>query len=86
MPRRRHPPLPPPRYAAQCSKGKRTLELRLAQRRGVASDQDELGLAGTEGLQRRLVAQNDFARLHHKRELAVDAVRIGLGPGDRICQ
>lgn len=28
-----------------------TLELALAQRRGIASDDDELSLAGTEGLQ-----------------------------------
>lgn len=35
------------------------LELRLAQRRGVAGNQDQLGLAGAKGLQGRLVAHGD---------------------------
>ena len=41
----------------------RTLELRLPQRRGVASDDDELGLASTESLEGRLVTQSDLAGL-----------------------
>lgn len=41
------------------------LELRLAQRGGVAGNDDELGLASTEGLESRLVAQSDLSRLHH---------------------
>jgi hypothetical protein len=39
------------------------LELTLAERRGVAGDDDELGLAGAEGLQGGLVAQSDLAGL-----------------------
>ena len=39
------------------------LELRLAERRGVASDDDELGLAGAEGLEGGLVAESDLAGL-----------------------
>jgi hypothetical protein len=61
----------------------RTLELRLAQRRGVASNENELGLAAPETLQSGLVAENNLARLHNQRKLAVDAVRIGLGPGEK---
>ena len=45
-----------------CSGG-RTLELRLAQRRSVAGDDDELGLAGAQSLQRGLVAESDLAGL-----------------------
>ena len=41
----------------------RTLELRLPQRRGVAGDDDELGLASTESLEGRLVTQSDLAGL-----------------------
>lgn len=36
------------------------LELALAERRGVASDDDQLGLAGSQALERRLVAQSDW--------------------------
>jgi hypothetical protein len=76
--------MPSSRYArVYCKERKRTLELGLAQRRGVASDQDELGLARTKGLQGRFVAEDDLAGLHHKRQLAVDVVSIGLGPRDR---
>ena len=42
---------------------KRTLKLRLPERGGVASNDDELGLAGAESLQSRLVAKSDLARL-----------------------
>jgi hypothetical protein len=35
------------------------LELRLAERWGVASDDDELGLSGAEGLEGRLVSEGD---------------------------
>lgn len=37
------------------------LELGLAERRSVASNDDELGLAGAEGLEGRLVAEGDCA-------------------------
>lgn len=36
------------------------LELALAERRRVASDNDQLGLAGSETLERRLVAESDW--------------------------
>ena len=39
------------------------LELRLAKRGGVASDDDELGLAGAEGLEGGLVTKSDLAGL-----------------------
>lgn len=39
------------------------LELRLAERRGVASNDDELGLAGAKGLEGGLVTQSDLAGL-----------------------
>lgn len=76
------------------------LELRLAERGSVASNDNELGLAGAEGLEGRLVTKSDYeakllalliilfplswrrqltlARLHNKRQLGVDAVRVLL--------
>ena len=42
---------------------RRTLELRLAQRRRVAGDDDELGLARAQSLQSRLVAERDLSGL-----------------------
>jgi hypothetical protein len=39
------------------------LELRLAERRGVAGNDDELGLAGAEGLEGGLVTKSDLAGL-----------------------
>lgn len=36
------------------------LELRLAERGSVASNDDELGLAGAEGLEGRLVTKSDY--------------------------
>lgn len=41
------------------------LQLGLPQRRGVAGDEDELCLAGAEGLEGRLVSEHDLAGLHH---------------------
>jgi hypothetical protein len=38
------------------------LELRLPQRRSVASNDDELGLAGAQALEGRLVAEGDPTR------------------------
>jgi hypothetical protein len=35
------------------------LELTLAQRRGIASNDDELGLSGAEGLEGRFVSKSD---------------------------
>jgi hypothetical protein len=35
------------------------LELTLAERRGVASNDDELGLSGSEGLEGRFVSKSD---------------------------
>ena len=40
------------------------LELALAERRSVASDDDELGLAGAEGLEGGLVTKSDLAGLY----------------------
>lgn len=42
-----------------------TLEFALAQRGSVASDDDKLGLAGTEHLQGRLVAQGHYRVERH---------------------
>ena len=39
------------------------LKLRLAERRSVASNDDELGLAGAEGLEGGLVTKSDLAGL-----------------------
>jgi hypothetical protein len=39
------------------------LELRLAERRGVAGDEDQLGLAHAELLERGLVSKDDCARV-----------------------
>lgn len=51
-----------------------TLELRLPQRRSVAGNDDELGLASSEALEGRLVAEGDLTGLHHKRQARVDGV------------
>jgi hypothetical protein len=42
------------------------LELRLAERGGVAGDDDELGLAGAEGLEGGLVTKSDLSGLFSK--------------------
>ncbi|KAI9167749.1 60S ribosomal protein L10-A [Paramyrothecium foliicola] len=54
------------------------LELTLAERRSVASNDDELGLAGSQALEGRLVSESDLSGLHNKRQLGVDAVGILL--------
>ena len=54
------------------------LELRLAERRSVAGDDDKLGLAVAEALQGALVSKSDLSGLHHKREARVDGVGIAL--------
>ena len=54
------------------------LELRLAERRGVASDDDELGLAGAQALQGRLVTESDLARLHDQRQARGQGVGVLL--------
>ena len=59
-----------PTVICECSR--LTLELRLAERGGVASDNNELGLAGPERLDGRLVTKGDLAGLHHKRKARVD--------------
>jgi hypothetical protein len=45
------------------SSGYLTLELRLAERRSVASNDDKLGLSGAKGLEGRLVTKSDLAGL-----------------------
>ena len=47
------------------------LELRLAERGSVGGDDDELGLAVTEGLQGRLVSQSDW--MQYVRILSLDS-------------
>ena len=51
------------------------LDLGLAEGRAVIADDDELGLAGTQSLESRLVPQGVLAGLHHERQARVD----GLG-------
>jgi hypothetical protein len=45
------------------------LELRLPQRRGVGSDEDQLSLAGAKGFEGAAIAEDDLAGLDHKGEL-----------------
>lgn len=54
------------------------LELRLAERGSVASDDDELGLAGAQALQGRLVTESDLARLHDQRQARGQRVGVLL--------
>ena len=42
------------------------------------SNDDELGLAGSQSLEGRLVAQHVLARLHNKRKARVDGVGVLL--------
>ena len=51
------------------------LDLRLAEGRAVVADDDELGLAGTQSLESRLVPQGVLAGLHHERQARVDGLR-----------
>ena len=51
-----------------------TLKLRLPQRRSVAGNDDELGLASAEALEGGLVSEGDLTGLHHKRKARVDGV------------
>lgn len=53
---------------------KLTLDLRLAQRRRVGSNQDQLRLPLSQGLERRLVAERDFARLDDEVQALVQRV------------
>ena len=47
------------------------LKLRLAERGGVASNNDQLGLARSQTLQSALIAKDDFAGLHNQRQARV---------------
>lgn len=58
--------------------GPHTLELTLAERGGVAGNDDQLGLSRPEGLEGRLVTQSDLSRLHHKRQARVDVVGCNM--------
>lgn len=51
-----------------------TLELRLAERRGVGSDQDQLGLAAAERLEGSLVAQRDLSGLDDEGQTLTEGV------------
>ena len=44
------------------------LQFGLSQWRSIASDDDELGLAASQTLEGRLVAESDFAGFHHERQ------------------
>jgi len=55
------------------------LELRLPQWWCVASNDDQLRLARTQTLERRLVTEHDLTGLHHKRKARVDGVGRLLG-------
>jgi len=44
------------------------LQFGLSQWGSVASNDDKLGLAASQALERRFVAESDFAGFHHKRE------------------
>lgn len=48
------------------------LELTLAQRRSVGSDNDQLGLTRAQSLHAGSSTQGDFTGLHHQGELGVD--------------
>lgn len=48
------------------------LEFGLAKRRRVTGDDNKLGLARSQRLERGFVAQRHFARLHDEREAGVD--------------
>lgn len=48
------------------------LQLGLAERGGVGSDDDQLGLAGAQSLHGRLGTQGDLTGLHHQGEPGVD--------------
>lgn len=48
--------------------------------RGIGTYNDnQLGLARSQALERRLVAEHDLTRLHHKRQARVDGVGCLLG-------
>lgn len=55
-----------------------TLELGLSERRCVAGDDDELGLAGAKGLERGLVAESDLAGLRCCQEKFLRNARLSL--------
>lgn len=48
------------------------LQLRLAERGGVGSDDDQLGLTRAQSLHGRRSAQGDLTGLHHQGEPGVD--------------
>jgi len=52
------------------------LDLRLSEWWGVGRKDDELGLAGPEGLEGGPVSERVLAGLHHKRELGVDGLTL----------
>ena len=54
------------------------LELRLAERGGVAGDDDELGLAGAEGLEGGLVTKSDLAGLFFERCISLDVLSVEI--------
>lgn len=55
-------------------KAKHTLELALAERGGVAGNDDQLGLSRSESLEGRLVTKGDLSGLHYQGQARVDVV------------
>lgn len=54
------------------------LELTLAERRGVGSDDNQLGLARAQSLHGRLSTEGDLTGLHHQGEPGVDLLCVRL--------
>ena len=54
----------------------KVLNLRLAKRRAVGSDQDELGLSGAEGLEGGFVAEGCLSGLHDELDTRVHRLDI----------
>lgn len=61
-----------------------TFKFTLAEGGGVASNDDELGLAGTEGLEGRLVSQGDYSIKWEKNSISLSVHRNGNKANSRI--
>lgn len=54
-------------------------KLRLAERRGVSGNDDQLGLSVSQRLKGRLVSENVLPGFHHQRQTGVDGISRLLG-------